>query len=271
MLACGAVCQPNEIIREIELFMSSTSPAKVATDTGEGFVKSLCNPMGDAALISELVAGELAAWFGLGVPPFAIIRKCDIEIIMRKNGQIMQPPLFFSSSVDGIARDGTNTFLSRLVDTGDVAKLVVFDTWIRNWDRYFDGEANSENLLYVRISRRKYKLTPIDHSNCFIGAAAEFPDNAPPDWVEDPNVYGKFPEFDEFISNGAVAAALAKLATLERARVVEVVNSVPLEWGLSQQARAGLVNFICDRAAYVVNTLAARLVDEPELPGLMVQ
>ncbi|WP_328824813.1 HipA family kinase [Mesorhizobium neociceri] len=271
MLACGIACQPTEIQREIEAFQSSTSPVRVATDKGEGFLKSLGNPMGAAALISELVAAELATWFGLKIPPFAIIRQMSIDIIMPKNGVAMLPPLFFSYAVDGTPRDGQDTFPSRLRDPGDIARLVVFDTWIRNWDRFLDGEANSENLLYVRTpGGRKYDLVPIDHSNCFIGDDVDFPTGpAPADWVTDPKVYGKFPEFDSYIDARSVTQATHKLAQLQRNFVVEVVNSVPAEWGLGLNAAKSLVDLICDRAGFVMNTISARLVDAPEIPGLV--
>lgn len=271
MLACGAEYQPSEIIREIEKFPSSTCPVRVATDVGEGFVKSLGNPMGEAALISELVAGELGRWLGLKVPPFAIVKQCNIEITMAKNGMTIVPPLFFSYAVDGSPRDGGDTFLSRLRAPEDVSKLVVFDTWIRNLDRFLNGQANSDNLLYIRSpTGRKYELVPIDHSNCFIGDDATFPAGAVPEiWVTDPNVYGKFPEFDPYIDARTVKAAVQKLASLTRGTVEEVVNSVPPEWGLGQYAANALVELICERATYVVNTLPARLVDEPEIPGLV--
>lgn len=270
MLTCGTVVRPTTIIREIEHFDSSTSPARVATDAGEGFIKSMGNPMGSAALISELVAAELAAWFGLKIPPFAVIHNCSIEIVMKKNGRSMVAPLFFSSAVDGTPRDGSNTFLSKLAGIEDVASLVVFDTWIRNWDRCYNGDVNSDNLLYVQASRNKYHLTPIDHSNCFIGAEAEFPAGAAPEnWIFDTGVYGKFPEFDQYITAKSTLDALSRLQRLDRAFVAEVVNSVPLEWGLAGAAKLSLIDFICSRAAYVVDMLGAQLIDEPELPGMM--
>ncbi|MGO7300153.1 HipA family kinase [Rhizobium ruizarguesonis] len=268
MLACGNLVCPTEITREIQHFTSSTSPARVATDVGDGFIKSLGNPMGNAALISELVAAELAVWFGLAVPPFAVVHQCDIEIIMRKNGRPMVAPLFFSSAVEGTPRDGTEVFLRRLRDKDSVSRLVVFDTWIRNWDRYYGEDANSDNLLYSQASVHKYDLVPIDHSNCFIGGDPTFPDGPAPDhWIEDAGVYGKFPEFDDFITADGITGTLDKLKTLDRNFVTEVVNSVPLAWELGPLARVGLIDFICARATFVVDTLAPKLIDEPPLPG----
>jgi len=265
MLACGTVCQPTIIQREIEKFPSSTSPVRVETDHGEGFIKGIGNPLGRPPLISELVAAELGTWFGLKIPPFAVIGAPQIEIIMQKNGMPMLPPLFFSLAVDGTPRDGSDTFLSRLSDESDVSRLVIFDTWIRNWDRYFDGEDNSDNLLYARRSGdRRYDLVPIDHSSCFV--EDDFTAQAAPEnWVCDTNIYGKFPEFDDYINARSVNDAVTQLGALNRDFVDEIVNSVPPEWGLTRRAAISLVNLICGRAEYVVNTIAARLVDAPEL------
>ena len=109
-LACGAICQPAEVRREVESFGSSTSPIRVDTDLGEGFLKSMGNPMGSAILVSELVSGELASWIGLKVPPFAIVNDCQIDLTMQRNGARMVPPMFFSRAVDGTPHDGGDTF-----------------------------------------------------------------------------------------------------------------------------------------------------------------
>ncbi|UVK43274.1 hypothetical protein BPNPMPFG_005052 [Mesorhizobium sp. AR07] len=251
----------------MQAFTSSASPIQVVTDVAPGFIKALNNPYGGAALIAELVAAELGTWLGLKVPPFAIIPECNIELVMRKNGQIMQGPLFFSMQVDGSPRDGTDIFLSKLRDRDDVAKLVIFDTWVKNWDRHGLADDNSDNLLFVRRGEsRKYDLVPIDHAWAF---DADFPIASPQiDAIEETTVYGKFPEFDPYITHRSVANSLARLAQLDGAFVEEVVNSVPPQWGLGQQASASLMELICRRAEYVVKTIAVRLVDDPPIPGL---
>lgn len=268
MLQCGCTHQPTKVLFEIAHFKSSTSPIKVNTDIGEGYVKGINNPLGNRPLICELVAAELASWFGLKVPPFAIITECEIELTMKKNQQLMLPPMFFSYSVDGDTRDGSDTFLKKLNDKDDVAKLVVFDTWIRNNDRYALGVPNSDNLIYsLTETGRMYDLIPIDHSEAFVDL--DFSPNPPAEnEIMDINVYGRFPEFDAYINHRSVSNAIQKLSTLDRVFVERVVNSVPAEWGLGDFASASLVELICARAEYVVDSLPARLVDDPELPGI---
>lgn len=266
MLACGTECQPTRILREIQLFASSTRPARVSTDVGDGFVKGMGNPQGDGVLTAELVAAELGRWFGLAIPPFAIVPECEITIPMSGHHLNMSPPLFFSKAVDGIPRDGSDVFLKLLAKPSDISRLIVFDTWIRNKDRYVEGSENSDNLLYVRSARRgKFELVPIDHTHAFI--EVDFETELPgEDLIADETVYGNFPEFAPFITAESVSDAIEDLRALDPLFVGQCVNAVPRQWGLSQIQRGQLVELICERAKYVVESLPAKLVAAPILP-----
>lgn len=266
VLACGAICRPTLIEREIRGLKSNTSPFHVFTDAGPGFVKAPNGPRGTSAVIAELVSAELGTWLGLKIPAFSIIPECNIELVM-KNGEAMTGPLFFSQEVDGTPYDGTDTFLSKLHDPDDVARLVIFDTWVHNWDRCGLGDVNLENLLVVRrAGGRAYDLVPIDHAWAFDG---EFPSRPPTDDViEDATVYGNFPAFESYIDFRSVTRVLDRLSRLDRRFVEEVVNSVPPQCGLANLAASSLTELICRRAAFVVNTIADRLVDNPPLTGM---
>ena len=268
MLACGKMCRPTKVLREVERFVSSTRVVLVETDAGLGYVKGMRNPHGAKALVSELVAAELGAWFGLSVPPFAIIENCDIEIRMKDWPYLMQPPLFFSKSVDGFPRDGSDAIISKIRNPGDISRLVVFDTWVRNTDRYSRGKMNnSENLLLVMNgNKEKYDLTPIDHTHCFFEEV--LPDGLNEESVMDQSVYGDFPEFTPYLTRTAVGAALDRLSRLDRGFVNEIVYSIPPEWGLNASAARTLADFICRRAAFMVETMAEKIVKTPESPGI---
>jgi len=267
MRACGAECQPTTIVREIEIFESSCRPAKVATDVADGFIKGVGNPQGRSALISEVLAAELGTWFGLQIPPFAIVANCPVRIQMLSHPGYIEPPLFFSKAVDGTPRDGGDTFLRRLRRPGDIARLVVFDTWIRNCDRFMEGSENSDNLLYALSEERGlYELVPIDHSHCFIDI--DFENDLPgsvPNLINDHQIYGLYPEFIPFITADSVDSALADLTKLDREFVIECVNALPAEWMFTSGLRSQLVDLICGRAAFVVGNLRDWLVD-PGLP-----
>jgi hypothetical protein len=267
VLACGAECQPTTITREIQIFPSSCRPAKVATDVADGFIKGLGNPQGPSVLISELLAAELGTWFGLKIPPFAVVDNCPIQIPMLQHNGHIQPPVFFSKAIDGAPRDPGGAFLPRLRRPSDVARLVVFDTWIRNNDRYVEGSENSDNLLYAPSDEKgRYDVVPIDHSHCFTDQ--EFEIDLPErlvDLTRDDRIYGRYPEFIPFITAEAVDAALGDLARLDSDFVNECVNTLPPEWGLSLGLRQPLVDLICGRAGFVIDTLRDALID-PTLP-----
>ena len=267
VLACGAECRPATITREIQSFPSSCRPAKVGTDVADGFIKGLGNPQGPSALISELLAAELGTWFGLKIPPFAIVYRCPIQIPMLHHQGHIETPVFFSKAIDGTPRDASDVFLRRLRSPSDVARLVVFDTWIRNNDRYVDGAENSDNLLYAASPEKgRYELVPIDHSHCFTDQEidVDLPDGLAYLTTDD-RIYGRYPEFIPFITHDAVDEALADLAQLDPQFVHECVNAIPAEWGLPAALRRPLVDLICGRAAFVVDNLRNGLVD-PVLP-----
>lgn len=264
MLACGQTCQPNIIEREINPLSSNASPIQVLTDAGIGFVKAPNNSNGAGMVIAELVAAELGSWFGLNIPPFAIVRNCEIDLRMARNGEAMQAPLFFSKQVDGISYDGSETLVSKIRNKEDIAKLVVFDTWICNWDRYEHPHENYDNLLFVK-DKRKYDIYAIDHTYAFNG---EFPVGLNNEMISEESVYGNFPNFAPYIDYNTITSALEKLSQLDRDFVEQIVNSVPTEWGLGEIASQSLTELICRRAEFVVNTLPARIIVDPPIPGI---
>lgn len=275
VLACGTVCQPGEVRRVARYFRSSTKPALVVTDAGNGYLKGAQSPAGATALISELVAAELGTLMDLDIPPFAVVRAIEIDIPMLDHHGHILPPAFFSKHIEGVPSDGTDEFVRRLDDPNDLARLIVFDTWIRNADRCFPTEAegvynfNRDNLLFETLGDRLYRLAPIDHSHCIVNVqfdSAELTDQA---LIRDEIVYGFFPEFRPYISAGAVAGAVQAMQSINRAALDEIVNSVPPEWGLGGQERLDLVNFFEQRAEFLAQTLPIKLVEQPMLGNIV--
>ncbi|MCA3642346.1 MAG: hypothetical protein IOC63_10880 [Methylobacterium sp.] len=269
MIACGQFYQPTKVEFEVQTFPSSTRPALVQTDVGLGYIKGLNNPAGIGALVSELIASELGTWFGLQLPHFAILMNYDIEVNMKNNGQRIEPPCYYSHNIHSAnAFDETDLMLSKLIKNDDLSKLIVFDTWIRNFDRYLDGESNPDNIIFSYDAEAKgYHMHPIDHSHCisdvdFIG----FPLDE--EAAEDERIFGLFPAFAPFISGPAIDAAVSQLGTLERGFVDACLNQIPTQWGVTGATKRSLADFICNRAGYVVSNIRGRLVTAPELPGV---
>jgi hypothetical protein len=265
MLSCGVAYSPLEVQRVTRTFTSSSRPARVLTDAGPGFVKGLRSPAGDGSLAAELMAAELATLMGLSVPPFAVIFDPKLDVPMTDwRVPVMDPPLFCSKEVEGTPSDGTDVFLSRLDRPEDLAKLVIFDTWVRNVDRWAPdghGEPNRDNLLFGAVGRGVYRAYPIDHASCFVVGTFEELDAEGP--LVDEEVYGLFPEFRPYLTPNLVASAVETMLAITANDVREIVNSVPAQWGMTAHVRGKLCDLITQRAHRVADFAPPLLVDQP--------
>lgn len=269
MLMCGAVCRPQKITREIERHTAASKVVLVDTDAGVGFIKSPNNPMGSASVIAELVCAELGTWFGLNIPPFAVVSDSQIELFM-SNGRKVEYPAFFSKKIESVFPfDGTYVILNRLRNIDDISKIVVFDTWVRNFDRYAYVIHNFDNLLLCKPSKKRlYDLIPIDHGQCFVEDGDFITSKYSDLVVKDDEIFGMFPAFNGKINQDSVQRAVDRLNSLDRMFVEDVVSSLPAAWGLGPSASASLTDLICDRAEFVVQTISAEIVTSPRLPGV---
>jgi len=79
--------------------------------------------------------------------------------------------------------------------------------------------------------------------------------------VKSEEMFGLFPEFKPFIRAhwDAVVAAVAKLQTLDKLWVKDLIGAIPAEWQVDAAGRTALATQVCDRADYVNETFIALL------------
>ena len=268
MLNCGRFWQPVAINRVIQPILSSTLVVKVATDLGVGFLKGMGNPAGNESLAQELVGSELACAMGLRVPVFAVINVEDIDIQMESAGPIAFGPAFISRELRGSTSAGEDTFVRRLTNPEDIARLVVFDTWVRNLDRcppadYLDPRPNRDNLFFTPV-RRKFEMVVFDHTHCFVEEDLES-GLAGAHFVGDDRVYGAFPEFKDFLTARALRNALADLARIDGSVIREIVRAVPQPWGPTTAVRDRWIEQLMGRQQRVGDYVFNRLVPQIEM------
>lgn len=265
---CGSSWQPTAVTRVIEPILSSTCVVRVATDAGVGFLKGMGNPQGNESLASELVGSELAAALGLTLPPFAVIEVAGIDIPLIKGGSVAFGPAFISRALTGSPGDQAGTFLTRLANPGDIPRLVAFDTWTRNLDRcpppdYLDPTPKWDNLLFTPLKRR-FQLVVFDHTHCFV--EGELEDGLAGDhFVEDPRVYGAFPEFLPFLSEAGIREACERIRRVDARTIVEIIGVVPAAWGPTAAVRGRWAEQLVNRARRVEDFLMAALVPQLQI------
>jgi hypothetical protein len=168
-----------------------------------------------------------------------------------------------------VGRRCRNPFLPR--QPQDIAALVLFDTWVRNVDRYPPNPAtrkpNRGNVFFSTkdLTDGQWRLLAMDHTHCFDGPGYLDAKLDHIDRVKDDQLYGLFPEFKPFIRPHlpALQAAVAKLQTLQRQWVNTLVAGLPAEWQVDPIGRAALANLVYSRADYVAGTFVALI--EPQI------
>lgn len=217
---------------------TSMDTARIVTDAGPAYIKAMGNRQGPHALACELVGTQLANWFGLPVLTFALINvDADVdEIPFASGGYAASGPAFVTHESRKHDWSGTDDELKLLVNPGDIAKLVVFDTWTRNEDRFPPDPSvrkpNLDNVFLEEIIERKtlsFRLVAMDHSHCFTSGAELTKRIAFIGSVKDDRIYGLFPAFVPFVTQAGVEVALNRLAEFTRADAEQIIATIPDE------------------------------------------
>ncbi len=262
------VWQPKEILRWVDNVPSSTGVSIVVTDAGEGYLKAIGNPEGEHALAREWVATQLAGLFGLPTFDFALVEVTDVDEIPFPNGGRAKPgPAFITRTEKGETWSGKTRQLKLLENPADISRLVVFDTWIRNRDRYCrlpKERCNRDNVfLSGEAPPGKLLLRAMDHTHCFAGGELTTKISRI-DAIKDPVVYGLFPEFRPFLERDVVQAAADTLRGIPRNEVEHIIQSIPPEWQVNKRARAALADFLISRASYVAEGIMDQIWPQQE-------
>jgi hypothetical protein len=165
-------------------------------------------------------------------------------------------PAFVSKKEPGEPWSGMERSLESLVNPEDITKLVTFDTWILNADRFpppgMDRKPNYDNVF---LSDRdgiagKQRLIAMDHTHCLtngneitarIGTIAR---------VKDRHLYGLFPQFEPYLTAGRAKDAREKFRSVSTTLVAGILRSIPSEWGVNREGLRALYGLLLDRAHF---------------------
>jgi hypothetical protein len=261
---------PQNVTRFIRSFGTAARTARVDTDLGEGYIKALGNPEGPHILACELVGSLLADWLGLPTLDFALIEvTTDDEIPLLTGGNAAVGPAFISrAEPTGLPWGGSVSELESVHNRLDISGLVVLDTWTLNCDRHApDGRReNLDNVLLVQYpgTRGKALLKAIDFTHAFtcgreLNRRIAFIDN-----VRDEQLYGLFPQFQDFMERGEVRRFATRLTQFTADVASAFISLIPREWDVSSDARGAWAAMITQRAQFVSETIEMRLWPQQE-------
>jgi hypothetical protein len=268
--------QPKTIRRFIRGFPSSARTALVETDIGPAYIKAMGGPEGPHTLASEWVATQLAAWFGLSTFDFAIIDVAETNEIWfvdkrgSRIGKAESGPAFITRAEAGDSWSGDERQLKMLANPGDIPRLVVFDTWVLNCDRFSHplGDFASRprvNRNNVYLSEEapdgKLRLKAMDHTHCFTCGREWTKSLNQIDIIKDQRLFGLFPEFRTLIGDDRISIqkSAERLRKIDRNLVRGIAQTIPLKWDVSEPVLGALIDFVVDRASFVADTIESKI------------
>jgi hypothetical protein len=262
MSASPSPWQPASI-RKVVLSARATASQVVVveTDQGNGYLKAMGNLAGTHSLAVELVATRLASWFGLPTLTASIIQVTGnppIQLQDNPTCYALPGPAFITREEEGRPWSGDQEEMDLIDNPQDLARVVVFDTWVRNCDRHTPraGQAHMNRgnvfLSAEGASTGRFILKPIDHGQCFCFATVLTPALLRAETaVRDDCLYGYFPEFRGRVGENDVRQAIAQAAAMQAIEVEALFMGMPAEWLVSAEIQEAWRDLVQLRAAYL--------------------
>lgn len=239
---------------------------RIGSDRIAAYLKPMGNRLGPHVLAAEWVGSQLAARYGLSTFDFGIIQiGVDDEITLGGNAHGSAGPAFVSKSEPGHTWSGSPRELESLLNPDDIVKMIVFDTWTLNQDRYppevENRRANPDNVFLSKRDRvaGQYRLLAMDHTHCFTSGRDLTDRIAGISRVKDGRLYGLFPAFRSFITRERIALAIGGVGGVPPSSIGGIIESIPSEWEVKETGRQALTRLLCERADFLSGRLADML------------
>jgi hypothetical protein len=259
-------------MRYVRTVASSSRVALVRTDAGLAYLKAINNPQGPHTLACDWLGTVLARRFGLQTFEISVLELTDLDEIPLDESTFAEPgPAFVAKAEDGTTM-GDREALIGVVNTDDILRLVVFDTWGRNCDRYAPGlgrngpaRMNLDNLFLSTEGAPEagFILKAIDHGHILTCGKPIDRSLANIDNTHDERLYGLFPFFRGYVSVEGIDEAADLLRKAGPDLWGDILGSIPAEWGLSNEARQAIDGFLLERARFLIDNLHRIVYSEP--------
>jgi len=208
---------------------------------------------------------------GLQTLDLALIRITQDEEYPFANGEKAQPgPAIITRAETGSTWGGGPGQLKMVENAEDFAKLVVFDTWTRNCDRFYpDRTVRRPNRDNVFLStdgapKGKFILKAIDHTHCFDRRPELTSRISAINNIKDTRIYGLFPEFHPYVKRSLVAAFLQELKRLSLKEINGIIKEIPEEWSVDSCAKAALGEFLFRRIDFLSEEMGNKIPPQGE-------
>jgi hypothetical protein len=261
-------------IREfIRIFETSTRPLHVCLISEEEVVlKVKENREGPGALSRDLILTRLAQAFGLSTFSLNVLKiesgDADLLNVTLQDRGVQHDALTAGHALcsryeEGSPWDGKEAWIRQISNKKDIARLVLFDTWIRNGDRCAPRRDNRKpNYGNVWLSAQEgaqVMLKAIDHTHCLCSGSLR--NLRKIHEVRDKGLFSYFKNWRPYISRALIEEGLRALDVLikDSRCIDEAIQEVPDDWQLSSQDRNDIRTFLSDRGRWIVENFPQAL------------
>ena len=231
----------------------------IIEEVGHCLVKFQQNPQGERILINELVGFNLATLLGIEHPQVGIV-EIDKDLLP-SNGVLetksrggdpvtFQAGLHFYSKFwsKNVSRVSPEDFQGLTIANGEMlGAIILLDILLNNWDR---SESNMNLLL--RRENEQHRIKLIDLGNAFGGGGLWTLGNLNDTSfipLENPLPYesGLQSYLNYIHPQRDFEPVLEKLGGINHSFLKEILNDIPVEWGLTPDEEAALIKFLESR------------------------
>lgn len=260
--------QPKKFKRFEKRLATSMSTSRIVTDAGKAYIKCLGNNEGPHCLACEWVGTRIAQLMGLPTFDIAILTLTSDDVPFDETGKEQAGPAFVAREEKGFAWDRSAESLKDLLNPDDVAKLIVADTLLANWDRRSpSGDKVKEDNVFLSQARAENGkvLIAMDFTHC-IGRAASINSSITHiNRTKDSGVYGLFDEFIRFLTLSNVQAAVQSLDRITDEKIDGILSELPPEWDVDLGHRENIRTYLRQRRLYLTENLVNRISCEAGL------
>lgn len=237
-----------------------TKPYYVMCDDDIYVVKFMQNPEGLRVLANEYIGAKIAEILHLPLASPSIVEVDDDfvthygkQISLHVGEEISAGIHFGTKKVKKIYPITNSAMLQAARNIDIIPEVVLFDHWICNTDR----ESNGGNLLF---DASKMEVVVIDHTHAF---------DLGPIWTATDLRQRIGEGFRPFNMSGFVYKKLVlhikgnnpfhrildKMSRVTDDHLWDIISTVPLEWGVTEEEKAVLHSYLCDRLSRIEQVL----------------
>ncbi len=263
--------QPRQFRRYIETIASSSLTAVIETDAGRAYLKAINNPQGLHVLACDWVGTTLARRFGLKTFDIAILELAEDDEIPLDDKTTADPgPAFVTRAEDGHPMGGAAS-LEQIENVEDIARLIVFDTWVRNCERYAPGmgkdgkpRMNADNLFLSAHGALDGTLIlkAIDHGHILTCGKPLTPKLASIETIKDERLYGCFPFFRRAVTVEQICRCAMELKENCSRLCAGLLNDLPDAWEVSGAIKQAIDRLLLERAVFLADNIKAMADEE---------